>query len=98
MNERKENQSDAHPTQINRVATRSNSKMSFMFQSLSVLADYCSFGGLSYRSFGEIVISERRLSFKISQSYDVGLRTFRRFIENCDIGTLFCRTKSIGAC
>ena len=33
MNERKENQSDAHPTQINRVATRSSSKMSFTFQS-----------------------------------------------------------------
>ena len=33
MNEVMENQSDAHPTQINRVATRSNSKMSFIFRS-----------------------------------------------------------------
>ena len=54
MNERKKNQSDAHPTQINRVGTRSNSKMPFVFQSLSVLA--------GYRSFGGIVISEHCLA------------------------------------
>ena len=32
MNEVKENQSDPHPTQINKVATRSSSKRSFIFQ------------------------------------------------------------------
>ena len=65
----KENQSDAHPTQINRIATRSNSKMSFMFQSLSALAVYRSFGGLSYRSFGEIVISVFQRSWGIYECY-----------------------------
>ena len=36
MNEVMENQSNAHPTQINRVATRSSSKMSFMFSGFEI--------------------------------------------------------------
>ena len=63
MNEMKENQSDAHPTQINRVATRSSSKMSFIFRgSWGSYELYRSLSSFSLGYLQVIVISERCLS------------------------------------
>ena len=82
MNEVMENQRDAHPTQINRVATRRSSKTLFIFQRLDI-------GGVYFKE-SKVFVDDSNVKRSLFSESVV-------FSKIRDIGTLSCRTKSIRA-